>query len=270
MAQLTHLSHSSVQSYAKCGYRFKLEKLDGHRSEPSWAMVAGSAIHAATENLDLKDFGVVTGGPLTFAEALEVELAEQKERWGWEEKDVRSTGRKSKEWPAARDRKYWEATGQLHVDRWRNFMMTSGFSVAVIDDAPAVEIEFLVEIAPGVSLKGFIDRVLDHPQYGLGCVDLKSGDRDPDSNIQLLDYGLALRMTTNEDVVIRWGAYYATKEGGGLSAPVDLLGTPDDEIKEPIISTWAGVQAGVFVPNLSRDCGWCGVREHCKFYNGML
>jgi hypothetical protein len=267
--QISHMSHSSVESYARCGHAFKLAKIEKASSEPSWALVGGSAVHLATETLDLLDFGIDNGGPQTFADAFDAALAEQAER-GWTESDIRSTGRKSREWPNARNKDYWLQVGQGHINRWRNFLQT-GMDIAIIAGKPAVEIEFLVDLVDEVTgeivpFKGYIDRVLESPIYGLGVVDLKTGAGIPESENQLREYVLALGLV-QADEPIQWAAYYMTQEEkGGLTPPVALSSRTDAQVKAPIVTAWRGIKAGIFMPNVGRHCTSCFVRDHCEFF----
>jgi hypothetical protein len=269
MVDLHHLSHSSVESYARCGEAFRLQKVEKIGGEPSWALIGGSAVHLVTETLDFADFGIDTGGPTTFAEGLEVGLAEQAQR-GWAEEHIRTTGRKSKEWPNARDKDYWIKVGQGHVDRWRNYL-TKGMDIAVINGRPAIEIEFLVEFdaADGgkVPFLGYIDRILESPQYGAGVVDLKSGASIPESQQQLREYALSLQVLQS-DLDIQWAAYYMTDEKhAGMTAPVDLTSKTPAQVTGPILTAWRGIQNDLFMPNIGRHCGSCFVRHFCQFAN---
>ncbi len=266
--ELHHLSHSSVDSYARCGHAFRLARIERIPSEPSWALIGGSAVHLCTETLDLADFGIDTGGPASFAEAFEVVLAEQAER-GWEESVIRTTGRKSKEWPNARDKDYWLKIGQGHVDRWRRFLGT-GWDIAVINGVPAVEVEFLVDL-PGpdgpVPFKGFIDRLIENPAHGAGVVDLKTGASVPESEAQLREYVMALGLL-GIDAEIRWAAYYMTQaEKGGLTEPVALARRTDAQVQAPILMAWQGIKNNVFMPHIGRHCNTCFVRAHCEYQN---
>lgn len=47
-----YVSFSSLTSWMKCGKQYELRKIAGVEEQPSWALVGGSAVHAATEELD--------------------------------------------------------------------------------------------------------------------------------------------------------------------------------------------------------------------------
>lgn len=262
-----HLSHSQVESYARCGEAYRLARIERVPSEPSWALVAGSAIHAVTEHLDLLDFGVDDDGPSTFMEGMEVVLAEQRER-GWEEHQIRTTGRKSREWPNARDRAYWEYNGQAHVNRWRGFLR-SGMDIALVNGYPGVEVKFEVEIPTddGESVKflGFIDRILESPLHGAGIVDLKTGAGLPESDNQLREYCMSVSLL-DMDVDVKWAAYYMTDEKhAGLTEPVDLRRRSAEQVQRPIVMAWKGIKNGIYLPNIGRHCTSCFVRSNCVY-----
>jgi putative RecB family exonuclease len=265
---LPHLSHSTVDSYSRCGEAFRLAKVEKVDSEPSWALVAGSAIHMATETLDYRDFGIETGQPDNFVEALEVVLEEQRAR-GFEESVIRTTGRKSREWPSARNKDYWLQNGQAHITRWRNYLST-GVDVAIINGRPAIEVEFLVmleaEDGTQVPFKGFIDRIIESSAYGAGIIDLKTGASAPESDTQLREYNLAVALMG--DIEIKWAAYYCTDEKlGGLTLPVPLEARTDAQVKAPVLMAWKGIHAGIFMPNIGRHCSSCFVRKHCTYWD---
>lgn len=51
-----HLSYSTVDSYRSCGKKFQLQKILQLEQVPGIAATAGSAVHKATEILDLAEF----------------------------------------------------------------------------------------------------------------------------------------------------------------------------------------------------------------------
>lgn len=59
-----HLSWSTMDSLRFCGMKFKLQKIDQVEQRPGLAATAGSAVHKATELLDLSEF---------FDEALDID-----------------------------------------------------------------------------------------------------------------------------------------------------------------------------------------------------
>lgn len=47
-----HVSWSSMETWMSCGKKFQLQRLLKVEQRPSWAAVAGSAVHSATEDID--------------------------------------------------------------------------------------------------------------------------------------------------------------------------------------------------------------------------
>lgn len=59
-----HLSWSTMDSLRMCGKKFELQKVRQVEQRPGLAATAGSAVHRATELLDLSEF---------FGEALDID-----------------------------------------------------------------------------------------------------------------------------------------------------------------------------------------------------
>jgi len=51
-----HVSWSSFESWLSCGKKFYLQKIAKAEQRPGWAAIGGSAVHAATEALDLAEW----------------------------------------------------------------------------------------------------------------------------------------------------------------------------------------------------------------------
>lgn len=49
----TYVSYSQLSSWLKCGKQYELRRIVEVEETPSWALVGGSAVHSATEALDL-------------------------------------------------------------------------------------------------------------------------------------------------------------------------------------------------------------------------
>lgn len=51
-----HVSWSSFEAWLSCGKRYQLQKIIRVEQRPGWAAIGGSAVHAATEHLDLAEW----------------------------------------------------------------------------------------------------------------------------------------------------------------------------------------------------------------------
>lgn len=51
-----HLSYSTVDAYRSCGKKLQLQKILRLEQKPGLAALGGSAVHKATELLDLAEF----------------------------------------------------------------------------------------------------------------------------------------------------------------------------------------------------------------------
>ena len=176
---ITRLSHSTLNDYGDCGEKVRLKKIVQVPSSPTFALAGGSAVHEATANLDLLDFGVPVEGPLTFEDAFEMEVSKYIETTGIPESEWRVSGKASVEFPDKENRRWWMAKGPVFVANWRRFLHGSPYQVALTPDMqPAIEIS-LDGTVGGVPFKGYLDRVLEDPKGNLILFDLKTGVRRP-------------------------------------------------------------------------------------------
>ena len=49
-----HVSYSSLTTYLDCGWKYYLSRIAKQRGLPSWWLLGGSAVHAATESYDMR------------------------------------------------------------------------------------------------------------------------------------------------------------------------------------------------------------------------
>lgn len=257
--ELHHLSHSALTDLLSCGEKYRLRRIEKVPTSPSWALIGGSAFHAATEALDKRDFDIPCDLPLTFAECMEEVIAEAEQRSPTPQSSWRASGRASKEWPEKEDKKWWLAHGQIMVDNWRAFLKNSGFSIWVTPDGqPAIELRGEVS-SLGFPFVGYIDRILVSPTHSIGPVDLKSG-KPPRQNDQLIAYGLMIEEVFG--VRPTWGAYYMSRSAG-LGLPVALSALDRKPMEHRISSAAKQIKEKIFIPNQSPLCFSCDVRDYC-------
>lgn len=266
---IDRLSHSTVDSFLTCGEKLRLTKIEKIPQTPMWASVGGSAVHRATECLDLADFGLEEDdATFTFEDAFEVEIAEQEARTGIPQSEWIRTGRASKDWPDKQGKDWWLFNGQAQVNGWRSFLERSPWQVMILPSGqPAVEVSFEAEIG-GVPVLGYVDRVLEEvrrPEIR-AVVDLKSGSREPKSPRQLGGYGLGLKRTLGLDIT--WGFYFMTRKMA-TSEPADLTRYHDGSLDHDYAKVWAAIQAEAFIPHPGDLCGVCGVRDYCREMGGV-
>lgn len=163
---------------------------------------------------------------------------------------------------------FWLSNGPRWVEgyyKWR--LANPHYQIARLPNGePAIEVAFNVKVPNSdVVVKGYADRVFDDMRDGTKLiVDLKSGASAQPSPMQLGFYRMGWSLLFDED--IRWGAFYdARKEQ--LDAIYDLDQFPPDMIARWLRNADKQIRQNIFLPNVSRDCGWCSVKDHCYIWN---
>lgn len=192
----------------------------------------------------------------SFTEQLE---ARADEKW-------RTAGRKTKAKPNGEDVDWWAENGLNMVKAYHDWRIANPNMVIwdTPQGVPAVELEILVDAGNGTMVKGSVDRVFQDFNSGELCiVDLKTGSNTP-TPIQLASYKLALYKTFG--ITIKFGAYWMAREGR-LVEVHDLDRYTPDMIARWFRNVRKAIDMGLFTPHASRDCGWCGMKEHCYVWN---
>lgn len=177
----------------------------------------------------------------------------------------RMSGAKTK---SPENENFWRTNGPKWVEgyyKWR--MANPYYRVATLPNgSPAIEVAFNVKVPNSdVVVKGYADRVfIDTRDDSKLIVDLKSGKTGQASPMQLGFYRLGWSLLFGED--IRWGAYYDARKAS-LDAIYDLDQFPVDMIARWLRNADKQIRQNIFLPDVSRDCGWCSVREHCYIWN---
>lgn len=186
-----------------------------------------------------------------------------------EGKTPRAGGRPTKAMPNGEDYAWWMANGPAFVQSWITWrQMNPSLHILKMEDGkPAIELDVRVDIEVDgelIQLKGFIDRVFVDTNTGeVLIVDLKTGKSTP-APMQLAFYRRALKAAYGIDAP--YGAYWMAREGS-LSSIHDLTPFTDEMVDYWVAKTYAGVQAGIFLPHVTTMCKGCGVRTHCYVHN---
>lgn len=259
------LSHSSLNTYAECGERWRLERIHDVPRKSWFATVAGSAVHTITEYMDLDDLFLHSGPIPTFKDVLDEEI----ERARLKGETLRVSGPKRNEasmagGPNKKDYDWWLQFGPVMLNNWRTWRDESDWTIAMMPDGkPGIEVALDCEVA-GKPFRGFIDRVFRTPSGQLVIVDLKTGTL-PLGTLQLSTYAVGLERQYG--LSAEWGAYWSGQTGE-LSYMKDLTGMSQPLIDHLYEMAWRGIDAGVFLPSLSSNCRACGVNEHCRYWGG--
>lgn len=259
-----YVSYSQITTYADCGLKYKLTRLDGFHDGDAWWLWGGSAVHRASEWYDEPAPGVLE---FDAAVAFNAALDEQLKGSGLTPGNVPVEGVR-----ASRDQReeWWRANGPDMVQKYVDWREATGWRVWE-DGAGQLGVEYKidVELIPGredTRIVAFIDRVFVTPAGELVIVDLKTGSRKPGSNLQLGFYRAALMV--QEGVTADLGGYFMNRKG-----TVDIVGLEkyDPEHVAGFATTLRrGVEAGVFLPNVNSFCSTCGVAQHCWAQNPEL
>lgn len=201
-----------------------------------------------------------------FAEAFEAEVLDVAEDHpdtrGWS-----AAGRgKRKNLLDGEDGTWWRANGPGMVDNWIKWRSASGWRVWTTPTGePAIELSQEFVTPAGRQVKGFIDRVFITPTGELVIVDLKSGARSPESDLQLAFYRYCLYNTTGID--IRKGAYWMARTG--LMSEVYNLARLTPALVAFYLKKFdEAIKHKIFIPHISFRCRACSVRDFCLAYGG--
>jgi putative RecB family exonuclease len=155
--------------------------------------------------------------------------------------------------------------GLDHVARYIGYYEKHPRQVIWIDPVsgePAIELSFDMDL-DGVSVRGFIDAVIEDLDTGLvGPRDTKTGAK-PGNELQLKTYGQGMEDLTGVPMV--QGDYFMTKTGKPTFA-YDLTEITRDELSGLYHEADTAIRAGDFPAKPSEDkCRFCSVRDSCKY-----
>ncbi len=266
----SHLSFSALSTYAECGERYRLERGHGISGPSWWNALGGSAVHEVTEMADRAQWGE-PGAVEDFATVFDRLIDEEVEKTGWPEDSIKASGRKTKAWPDKQNRAWWYTHGPLYVAAWFQWRERAGLDLWTTPwGAPGIEVPVEVLVA-GRKFVGYIDRVFVDPSDGTGIpVDLKCGNHEPKSSLQLGTYGVALERDFG--LPVRLGGFWMAKdykeEHLGLKYLEDLSRFTPDFVDAQFAMAWRGITGGVFLPSPGMMCGSCPVRDFCGLMGG--
>ena len=184
---------------------------------------------------------------------------------GFSSRDIRAGGKVSKANPNKEDELWWLANGPAMVQRWIDWRKQSDWEIwRTPDGKPGIELA-LEPMFGRHQVKMVIDRVFVTNTGARVVVDLKSGSRTPDSDLQLAFYAAGIQKIY--DINVPYGAYWDARKGE--MSQIQPIG----RLTLPLITYWIDkyVEAkehGVFLPHISNLCRACGVNRYCVAYGG--
>lgn len=194
--------------------------------------------------------------------AWSMSIADQIERSDSKPEEWRSGGRKTKQYPDKENADWWLTNGPLMVERWiawRNGEHTYKLWEPT-PGVPAIELG-INPIWNDVPVQMHIDRVMINEDGELVVIDLKTGSRNPTSDLQLAFYAVGIESIFG--IRPKWGAYWMGRSGG-IKELVDLDVYTTESIIELVTKFDEARKAEIFLPNLSH-CVMCGVKDKCKW-----
>jgi putative RecB family exonuclease len=180
---------------------------------------------------------------------------------GHKPEDIRAGGRATKEYPNKEDASWWLKHGPAMVDRWIDWRSNSGWHIWTTPDGqPAIELSLMPEMA-GVPVKMGIDRVMVTPDGELVVLDIKSGARTPQSDLQLAFYAAGLELAYG--IRPSYGTYWMARTGI-TSSFIDLNAMPTHKIVDMVKMFDTTRRLGLFTPNF-KHCTLCPFTAICEW-----
>jgi hypothetical protein len=189
-------------------------------------------------------------------------LKQQQKQSNYPVSDWKAGGRKTKANPDKENDIWWKSNGPIMVERW--IAWRNGEHPYVLwEPTPgtaAIELG-LNPIWNGVPVQMHIDRVMINPNGELVVIDLKTGSRNPTSDLQLAFYAAGIESIFG--VRPKWGAYWMARNGG-IKELVDLDEYTTESIIELVTKFDKARKDDIFLPNLNH-CVMCNVKDYCKW-----
>lgn len=269
-----HVSYSQLSSWLRCGKAYELERvIHVPGVAPTWAQVAGSAVHTGSERMDCGDITPVRDLWLdVFAEHIELE----EERSGVSNSKWRATGRKTRALPHGEDFLYWKAEGAACLHRWKAWRAANKekWQIVTLTVPGGTEkfdgIELPLNIRFGeVVVQAVVDRLFANAAGDLLVVDLKSGTWTPkDAGQQLGLYAAGIEQQFG--VRPKTGAYWMARSGDFANPPMNLDHFSDHYWTQTTAQLAKAKAESIFLPNPGMFCGSCSVRDYCATQGGKL
>lgn len=253
-------SVSQLQTLAKCGHAYYLEKvLRTPRRTAAW-FVQGNAVHSAIQAYEgswrtlSPDAAVTVFGAQWDRELAEAE-AKQPDHSMW-----MVGGRKKRE----TDLKDRRELGRKQVVDYIEANPRGGTRLVpteIIPGEAAVEVGFELDF-DGVVVVGYIDVILEDQETGVLLPrDWKTGSTTPADPFQMATYGLAIAELTGQKV--EWGDWWMCKDGKA-TAPLDLRPYPWEVVAKWYTTMDAMIKAGHYLGNPGDGCFTCTVKPYCN------
>lgn len=242
-----YLSASSISTWEQCPQRYKYSRIDGIPEPETESQVMGTFVHEVLENLYALPKDQRTLGN-----------AQQMSRviWakGWIER-LSALGLDEKEMREFRWKSWWCIENLWVVENPADILPLG------------LESEYNVEVAPGIRIRGFVDRITEFGD-GVKITDYKTGKFPRPAYMdqkwfQLLLYKVVVERTIDKPVKEVELIYL--KDGKSVGRKT----TAEDDARTlaRVASVHAEIQqslsTGDFPTKVSRLCDWCHYKKIC-------
>jgi RecB family exonuclease len=194
--------------------------------------------------------------------------------WTFESKDrsydlipkdsFRQSTRTTKANPNGENYDWWFINGKTFLNNWIDWRKGSGWKLWTTPEGlPAIELMIQIEVG-GVQMKGAIDRVFVTPEGELVILDLKTGIRTPQSDLQLQVY--ACMMERALGIRPSYGVYWMARQGS-TSIPTSLDKFTLRKLDEMVALFQKARENNLYLPNFE-GCKLCSYQEHCYWVDG--
>lgn len=251
-----HASHSAISAYTRCGKAYELRKVLKFPEPPAWYLIAGTAIHTATQVLD-EDPSRSTSPSQLFWDAFHDEIDKARAVWPDDSQWVAAGWGLNKQTYS-----HWFAKGADYLERWASTTLPG----ALVD----IELDVSTVLPSGLEVKAYVDRLYRAAPTQWVIWDLKSGSSRPDSDQQLGIYAALTRKFLSEqpgsgDIKIS-AANYMFKDD--LAYEMDVSNWTLETV-DRIGQQWVrAVSNGIFLPVRGSNCERCSVSEACYLQSG--
>lgn len=248
---MVNWSFSRLSTYSACPKRYELKYIDGHRGEPTLPMLAGTAVHKAIEQWEVRHVNEQPDGPKLKDIARHLLASDP----GLPV--ARVYGKKNVD--------YWLTTGlERMCDAWLEFRGQQSIVWATVAP-PSVEVEVSWR-AGGAEFVGYIDQLVVAPDGERLIVrDLKTGKPQASHRVQLELYMASLpdELRRRFDRVSAEAVYL--KDDGSYEIQTTEPTLSFDELDAWLRGFTEAQRSGAFpaTGRFNGACEWCDVADRC-------
>lgn len=263
-ARIGRRSISQVASFAECGMRYRLERVDKVPQRPAWWSLGGTVAHEVVNSYERHRLrGEASGvsgdrAAALFAAGMRLQIEKVRE----------TTDLAPELWKAANggkeDRAWWEDHGPEMIVNYIDGQADRKAEILMVDGGVAVlELEHTFTIN-GVETRQYVDLALLHDTGDVTIRDLKFGRAPGAGKLQLPAYVVGL-VDLDPSLAERtiWVDYWLGRAGAATRAVKVNVGEARQRLSYELATMDVMERAGLYLPNTAAYCGSCGVHDQC-------